>query len=244
MIDYNRRCKRGNTLSESLIALAIIGVVFTIALGTMIADFNKDQTAVRLKSIYSILNQAFNASIAKNGSPADWYVPETLNDRVSNDLFETYLKPQFIVLRDCKTSTTEQCNYVFKELDGTEKSLNSTWTRFYLNNGMFIGMQAISNERYKVLYIYVDTNGKKRLNVVARDIFLFEYWLQNDENPSYVGQLFPYGHEYTREELISGNNPNNCNSSKNGNYCSALIMKDNWEIKLGYPWAQARYAVK
>lgn len=244
MLKHNGKFKRGNTLSESLIALAIIGVVFTIAMGTMIADFNKNQTTVRLKKIYSDLSQAFTSAVAKNGSPDSWDIPDIFSERISNDIFETYLKPELVVMRDCKNSNTDQCDFVFKELDGTEKSLNSTWTRFYLNNGMFLAMQAITNPKYKVLYFYVDTNGKKRLNVVARDIFLFEYWIQNDDNPAFVGQLFPYGHEYSREELISDKYLNNCNSTKNGNYCSALIIKDNWEIKSGYPWAQARYVVK
>ncbi len=241
---YSKDYKRGNTLSETLIALAIVGVVFTVALGTMIADFNKNQVSVKLKIVYSTLSQAFNAAVAKNGAPVNWNIPDEFNERVSNDVFETYLKPQLIILKDCKNSVSDQCDYIFKDLSGTEISLNSTWTRFYLNNGMFVAMQAITNPTQKVLYFYVDTNGKKRLNVVGRDIFLFEYWLQNDDKPSDAGQLFTYGHEYSREELISTGNENNCNSSKNGNYCSSLIMHDNWEIKLGYPWAQARYAVK
>ena len=105
-------------------------------------------------------------------------------------------------------------------------------------------MQTIANADYKVVYFYFDTNGKKRLNVVARDIFLFEYWVQNNEHPEYVGKLLPFGHEYSREELITGDNPNNCNKRANGNYCGALIMKDDWQIIKGYPWAQARYKVE
>ena len=82
------------------------------------------------------------------------------------------------------------------------------------------------------------------MNVVARDIFVFEYWLKNDAHPEYVGKMLPYGHEFTRDELISEGNENNCHSSLLGNYCGALIIKDNWQIIKGYPWAQARYVVQ
>ena len=105
-------------------------------------------------------------------------------------------------------------------------------------------MQSQNNENFKVLYFYIDTNGKKRLNVVARDIFMFEYWIQNDTHPEYVGQFLPYGHEYMKSELMSSSNPNNCSVGQNGNYCGALIMKDGWKIIKGYPWAQARYVIQ
>ena len=49
-----RNLKRGNTLSEMLIAITIIGIVFVIATGTMVADYHKNQTVVRLKKAYSV----------------------------------------------------------------------------------------------------------------------------------------------------------------------------------------------
>ncbi len=236
--------KRANTLSEMLIALVIVGVVFVIATGTMVADYNKNQTVVRLKKSYSTFSQALVASVAREGSVSDWDVENGIGEHNSYSFFEQYLKPSLLISRDCKNSTSGQCNFVFKELDGTEKSLNSTWTRFFLNDGTFIAIQTNGTQNYKVVYFYIDTNGKKRLNVVARDIFLFEYWIQNDTNPEYIGQFLPMGHEYSRSELISENNINNCNAKTNGNYCAALIIKDNWQLLNGYPWAQARYSVQ
>ena len=236
--------RRGNTLSELLISLVLVGVVFTIAMGTMVADHHKNQTTVRMKKAYSVLSQAFDSAVAREGSPTNWSLEDGLGEHASYSFFDYYLKPSLILTRDCKNSTKDQCDYTFKELDGTEKALNSTWTRFFLNDGMFVALQKIGNEDYKVIYFYVDTNGKKRLNVVARDIFMFEYWLANKDHPEYIGRFLPFGHEYSRDELISTSNPNNCNNTKNGNYCSALIIKDEWQIIPGYPWAQARYVVQ
>lgn len=242
--DIKKYAKKGNTLSETLIALAIVGVIFTISMGTIVADYNKNQVVVRLKKMYSTFSNALTSSIARNGNPDTWDVEPNLSERGSYLLFENYLKPFLVLSRDCKNSTEGQCGFTFKELDGTEKALNSTWTRFFLNDGAFVALQSYANDRYKVIYFYIDTNGKKRLNVVARDIFMFVYWIQNDDHPEYVGKLLPYGHEYTRSELISTSNPNNCNRTKNGNFCSALILNDNWQIITGYPWAQARYVVQ
>lgn len=232
------------TMSETLITLVITGVVFTLSLGTMIADYHKNQTVVRLKKAYSVLSQTMNMALAKNGPPHTWNIREGIGDYATNLVFSNYIEPNMIVLRNCNNSMHDQCDYVFKELDGTEKSLNSTWTRFFLNDGMFVAVQSRAEEGYKVLYFYVDTNGKKRLNVVARDIFMFEYWIENELHPEYVGRILPYGHEYSRDELISEDNPNNCNKNTSGNYCSSLIMTDDWQIISGYPWAQARYVVQ
>ena len=242
-VKFNR-FRKGSTLSELLITLVLIGVVFTIAIGVMGGDYNKNQTVVRLKKHYSTLSQALIRAAAHNGPYHAWDFPDNLSERGSYYFFERYLKPHLVLARDCKNSTEAVCSYTFKELDATEKSLNSTWSRFFLNDGAFMAVQTFSTDKYKVAYFYVDSNGKKRLNVVARDIFMFEFWLENVDHPEYIGKLLPYGHEYSREQLIGDGNTNNCNRTKNGNYCSALIMKDGWQIKSGYPWAQARYVVQ
>ena len=242
LFSYNKLI--GSSLSETLIVMAVLGIVFTLSMGIIVADYNKTQTVIRLKKIYTVLDNVFRASSVLNSAPVNWEFPEQLKEQSSYLFFDKYLKPFFILARDCKNSTKDNCNYTFKELDGTEKSLNSTWARFYLNDGTFIALQTLGSENYKVIYFYVDTNGKRRLNVVGRDIFLFEYWIENNAHPDWVGKLLPFGHEYSRDELISSYNPNNCSNKCNGNYCSSLIMNDNWQIIQGYPWAQARYVVK
>ena len=238
------RKRKGSTLAEMLISLVLIGIVFTIAMGTLVADHNRNQTVIRLEKAYSVFEQAIRTAVSRDGSVHNWIVEDGLSEINSYMFFENYLKSTLLLLRDCKNSTEGQCNYTFKELDGTEKALNSTWTRFFLNDGTFVALQTNGTPNYKVVYFYIDTNGKKRLNVVARDIFLYELWIQNDENPDYVGKFLPMGHQYSRDEIISESNMNNCNRYTNGNFCAALIMKDSWQLKKGYPWAQARYVVQ
>jgi type II secretory pathway pseudopilin PulG len=236
--------KSGNTLSETLIALTVVAIVFTLSIGTFVADYNKDQTVVRLKKVYGVLSQAFENSVSQNGDVTSWDFPDKLSKEGSYLFFNNYLKKNLSILRDCKSSTEGSCDYIFKDLTGKEQELSSNWTRFFLNDGMFLAMQCNATNAYKVVYFYIDTNGKKRLNVVGRDIFIFEYWVENNKHPEYVGRLLPYGYEYTREELISDSDENNCSDDSNGNYCAALIMKDNWQIIKGYPWAHARYVVQ
>ena len=238
------KTKLGMTLVETLITLTIIAVVSVIVLGTVVSDTKRNETTVRLKKSYSVLQQALEMAVAKNGDPGSWEVMSGSSGAGSLRFFDKYLKEQMILAKDCKIANTEECDFIFKELNANERSLDNTWTRFYLNDGTFIAMKLSSDNNNKLLMFYVDTNGKKRLNVVARNIFLFEYWIENKDKPSYVGKLLPYGHQYSRDDLLLPLNDNSCHHTATGNYCAAVIMKDNWEMTLGYPWAHARYAIK
>ncbi len=64
--------KKGFTLAEVLITLAIIGVVAALTIPTVVRNYQKQQTVVKLKKVYSVLNQAFNNSQAENGMYQTW----------------------------------------------------------------------------------------------------------------------------------------------------------------------------
>ena len=87
--------KYGNTLSETLIALAVIGIVFTLSVGTFVADYNKNQTVVRLKKVYGVLSQAFTNSSVKNGNVEDWDFPVKLSKEGSYSVLDLCQTPLF-----------------------------------------------------------------------------------------------------------------------------------------------------
>ncbi len=67
-----RNKAKGFTLSEVLITLGIIGVVASMTLPTLIAKYNKKQTAIAVKAAYSMLSQAILQSVADNGDTKYW----------------------------------------------------------------------------------------------------------------------------------------------------------------------------
>ena len=107
---YNKK-KLANTLSETLIALTVLGIVFTLCTGVMLADYNKNQTVVRLKKMYSVLSQAFDRAVVTSGSPQLWDFPSGNSAHASYQFFETYLLPYLILSRDCKNSTQGSCDF-------------------------------------------------------------------------------------------------------------------------------------
>ena len=60
------------TLAEVLITLGIIGVVAAITLPVIIQNHQKHVVENRLKSFYSIINQAVRMSEIDNGPAAEW----------------------------------------------------------------------------------------------------------------------------------------------------------------------------
>ena len=80
--------RKGNTLSELLISIVLVGVVFTIAIGTMVADHHKDQTTVRMKKAYSVLSQAFDSAIVREGAPVHWSIEDGLGEHASYSFFD------------------------------------------------------------------------------------------------------------------------------------------------------------
>jgi len=64
--------KNAFTLAEVLITLGIIGVVAALTMPSLITNYQKKQTVVRLQKAYSALSQAVKLSQAQNGDVQDW----------------------------------------------------------------------------------------------------------------------------------------------------------------------------
>ena len=83
---------------------------------------------------------------------------------------------------------------------------------------------------FSMIAVYVDVNGHKGPNKVARDAFLLWYRLNE-------GRIVPYGYGYSSTTI-----KDNC--SKNGThpnhdwfqFCPSRIVQDGWQISKDYPW--------
>ena len=59
----NKMYKQAFTLAEILITLGIIGLVAALTLPSVIANYQKKQTVVKLKKVYTTLSQAVDMSL-------------------------------------------------------------------------------------------------------------------------------------------------------------------------------------
>ena len=82
------------TLAEVLITLVVIGVVAAISVPTLMVNFQKEQTVVRLKKAYSVLFNAYNLSVTHNGPISQWdFGKNTYDWNASRKFLDKYFIP-------------------------------------------------------------------------------------------------------------------------------------------------------
>ena len=139
--------KFGFTLAETLITLGIIGVVAALTIPSLIAKHHEKTRIVKLKKIYSQLQNAFNLAVYENGPLETWGMKKTYNvidnehytlDNSGRNLFMANITKY---LKSAPTNTTMSWNGSYS-LDGRKYgeafSISGTATNQGEDKGTFI----------------------------------------------------------------------------------------------------------
>lgn len=228
--------RKAFTLAEVLITLGIIGVVSALTIPNLITKYQKHQTVVQLKRVYSQLSNAVIASEQIDGEHLTWDM--TLS---AQDFFIKYFKDFLPVVKECKIGAKERCTSVSQRLPLKDSSDTMPFMRndgreysLVLNNGTIIYMSKWENNG--IMYQFsVDLNGDKGPNRNGRDVFHFHFTKDG---------LYGYSHYGSKAKgrgngsgAVGGCNVNSCCSfARAGGGCSTMIMYDGWQIKDDYPW--------
>ena len=216
---------RSFTLSETLIAITIIGVVVAITVPIIVNKYAHEQTIAKLKQNYSMLQQAFMAAQSEHGDILSW---EDWED--SEKILSEYLAPHLRYKRLYPVSS----NYYKMMCNDGKKNFYYWWlypktqvvsgpfmpgytAAVELDNGICIGLTAMADRKQ----IIVDINGTQtNPNRFGEDTFMF--YINNN------GQVRPYGDTYTAQNINKY-----CEKGKqtgSGSMCAARIIKDGWKI--------------
>ncbi len=251
------------TLAEVLITLGIIGVVAAMTLPTLIANYQKKETVVRLQKIYSQLNQVIKLAEAEHGSIDSWnYANMGSNiNEIKEYFLNNYIIKHMKILKKCDSSNISECiTPKIMDLNGKLMYEPSTKIGIFTQDGYgilfwFGGINTSDNtSTYSPhVHFFVDINGPKNgENRLGKDIFMISAFfgpqLAQEDNgttsetrPKRSG-VYLYGNgwqpELTRDELLT-TSYGGCNKTiptYGGAMCGALIQRDGWEIKDDYPW--------
>ena len=191
--------KTAFTLAETLITLAIIGIVAAMTLPTLIQKYKEKQTIVRLKQTYSMLEQAYLLAVNEYGPPSCWGLTDidttvddegnTSYDTENNDytrkllleIFTKYLK----TLRICNNKGLPACFYSSNTTISSTHTLTEgrAYSAILMNGVGLVFVPRSSSCTYNVgttealqhvcADIWVDIDGPRGENAFAKDFFRF-----------------------------------------------------------------------
>jgi len=246
--------QRAFTLAEVLITLAIIGIVASLTIPSLMASYQKVQFVTGLKKSYAEVTEAFRLMANDHGCADDLrctgvftgvQLSDDANTRLGNEL-----KKYFKVAKDCGIAYTEgdeNANCMpnsynpYFDSSGSPFSLSSIYYRFITADGFILFLSNYGNcdtnkdpsltninSNQVCGDMFIDVNGLKGPNVEGRD--LFEFYITNGRGPA----IYPYGGNEFRNLGRSWTNsgmPEFCTKNEPyGMYCGARIIEEGWQM--------------
>ncbi|MCD8024694.1 MAG: hypothetical protein LUE64_04095, partial [Candidatus Gastranaerophilales bacterium] len=219
------------TLAETLITLAIIGVVAAMTIPSVLNHYREQVVETRLAKFYSVFNEGIKLAELEHGSIMDWYLSNenstTSYDEEGNTIsgsnaidnwFSTYLS-NFIV---------------------TERTLNSDGSVTYrLNDGSAFKFVTGTTMRNDDIYFFPGGNPDECTNMGVC-YFVFNLCPNCTEDAweyLYGKGLEPYLYKWDGDEdSLLNDSKYGCNNKDKGAYCTALIARNGWKIPKNYPY--------
>ncbi len=173
---FSPKRKSAFTLAEVLITLGVIGVIASLTLPNLIANYQEKVATVRLKKVYSTISNAYSLLLEDEGDPTQWNDVESFVD--ISEKFAKYINKAKV----CSVGDTGCFKHVPRK-DLTGKAVDVLYQRgaIVLSDGAVIGFdsqvsleESLQCSRLNHCFtIVTDINGDKRPNQWGVDTFTF-----------------------------------------------------------------------
>ncbi len=181
----------GFSLSEIIITVVIIGVIASITIPSIVANYDEKERYTKVNKIYSMLVNALESSASVGENDYTYYT--VVNDSAGmKDFYDKFLKNYLHVMKVCENQTAGCWNRNnTKTMSGSNFrynhpgiSIGEGTMAFVLNDGTFIHLDAYGGaDEFKQFFgvtkestdpgmtIAFDINGDKGPNTIGKDIF-------------------------------------------------------------------------
>lgn len=212
--------KFGFTLSELLMALAIIGIIAALTVPATVNRYQRSTQLAQLKKIYTNLEHNLTLLQSEN------YRGTFLNSRVGDGSdIEGFFNDYYSVKRKCDNAFTPCFANSYRSIDGTNSG------SFPVFNGFAVQLDDDSSIYIETsdqgANVRVDVNGPEPPNIGGRDLFHFviydDYSIDEGATPTDKRDGTA---QQDRTELFN----TNCISSFVGLGCFGKILNDDWKM--------------
>ena len=243
--------RKGFTLAEVLITIGIIGIVAALTIPTLIGNYQKKKIATIVKEEYSKLNLTLKNAEAENGDATNW-------GYTSYDDLELWIKTYILPYIKYTKICSSDCNlggYHSLGYNPANNNANPRTPRYtvILNNGIawcFYRSQSPYHYQTKIVIYANKSFAKQKYWYAGIDAFsfIFDYREKNPHIRPFQVPTVKNGEAIypllDRKELLKKETPCGCAQNSNacygyniaGDYCSTVLLMDNWEFKKDYPW--------
>lgn len=229
--------KRGFTLAEVLVAMALVGVIASLTIPTFVSSSRNKANATKLATTISAVENAFTSMIASEGA-SDLTETEIIDG--NGEVYDLEKK----LGEYLKITKMGEVTPKYKKIGGTTLEEYKARNGFYLTkNGAVLGFEyqkykpinpnklkeITSSIKFGIAELVIDVNGMQSPNTFGRDAFSF---ILGDD-----GSLYPAG---SKEFSLVKNNsalawddpgsPYPCKNNSKTIGCTARLIENNFEV--------------
>ena len=216
----------GFSLSEALIAIAIISIIAAITVPNVITSYQKQTFLTMLQKNYRELKDNLLILQTENYNKTFYQSLLSLQGRsVANTagkffIGDTNNDPYYNIIKDCETTAQPCFATSYSNING------NTTQAFSCNNGYNVILK--SGTAMCIIPADIDVNGQDNPNIGGRDMFTFYIYddYSIDDKDITPDKIKNDTAETARNDLFTAS----CLSSTIGEGCFGKILNDNWKM--------------